>query len=1684
MTFNSSTFSTTYKDDYKDSSEFYRILFNGGKYLQPRELNQLQTILQKQITRIGNNLYKDGAAINPGNLVADNRYEFVKLDTGAILPSTLSSLVGQEFTGSASGVKAKIVEVIGATGSDPDTFYVRYTDTSLGTSGATPIRFDPGETITDGSYPVMVQTINSTANPAVGKGTKVSSDSGEFFVNGFSVFAPKQSVIVSKYTEDPTADIGFKVTENIVTANSDISLYDNANATPNLSAPGADRYKISLTLTTRASLTNGENFVYIGHVALGKLEAVVKATDTYNVISDLLALRTKEESGNYLVKPFRLNFDLNDSDATKLKMDVSRGVAYINGYRAENKYPLVLNIDKARTTAISNNEVVSANYGSYVIANSGKGLPNVGTNELYNLRSLGTYGGTTIGTARIRGVERSGSSWKIYLFDIAMNVGQSFRNTVSIGLSTTNYFNLTLENNKAVIKSTIGNNLLFPLPSNMPSTLTDISLTVQRRFSTTTNASGVASLTLTGTGETFANTTDWIMSDAGSNIDSAATITGSGTASASISGAQANSSNFEILGYVNKSIGSARTKTLMNRTVSAAVGSDGTGLQYVDLVYPDIYDVSVIKQTDSNGVDLASNFVLDDGQRDNFYDKGRIILNKGQTAPSGNVFVKYQSFDHGTSGDFFSVNSYSGQVNYENIPDYTFPNGDKINLRNVLDFRPVVNTLGTYSGSGSAVNELPKNTDLITLDATYYLPRRDRLVINTDGNVSVISGVPSTDPKYPDTPGGALDLYNIDMHPFTLNDSDVSTTFIETKGYTMSDIGTLENRITKLEELTSLSLLELETKNWAVLDSTGINRAKSGFFVDNFSDHFFSDTNSQEFKASIDIQNQILRPTFYADNIGLMYDSALSSNTIRKGDNIYLKYTEQSLIDQNVATTTMNINPFSVITNNGTINLSPASDTWKDFDFSATRSISGGTQFNTSAAFMWNEWAAGWHGSVARDLHKVGDRSRNATIGGRRGFNRIASSQMIREVIGDRIVDVTIIPFMRSRKIYFKAEGLKPSTRLFPFFDNKRVDSWVKAEPFVQFSTADSDYGNLYNSATGHPDTASSLITDATGSVEGSFFIPNTPAIKFRTGEKEFKLLDVSTNINSMATSTASAMFSASGVIETHERTIRTTRSLIVVGSSRIIPTRNIEHGGGEPGNFGYTPDPLAQTFRPFTLSDGIYVTKVDAYFASKDQVLPIQMQIRPVINGYPSSHSALPGAIKYMPPSLVNTSANGTIATTFEFDEPVYLESGKDYAIVLLADTTEYNVYVSQVGEFLIGSTQDRVTRQPSLGSLFKSQNASTWTPMQDYDLKFKVYRAEFGVSSGFATFENKAVPMSLLSTDPITTLSGSASVTVKHPHHGLIIADTVKILGVDSASSIGGISGASFLGNRIITAVDETGYTYNADSSATSSITGGGSAVNASRNIQYNVSFPSIQTLLPRSTLVTSEIMTTTGRSLAGVETAYQKDAAYTNIELNNNNEYSAPRMVANRENETSQISGSKSMSLKLNMSTTNGIVAPMIDAQRTSVVLISNSIDNQASSASAGYNVPLNYTAETNNNSGSHASKHVTNQIDLDQDAVGLKVLLSANRPAVTDFDVYYRVGTGEDVLKDAAWTLVSKESAITSDEIPTIFRQYEYLVGGKGGTLNAFSKFQIKIVMRSTNSSKVPVFSDIRVIALGV
>ena len=1174
-TLTNTTFSTTYKDDFRDSDGYHKILFNSGKALQARELTQVQTFLQKQIQRFGDNIFKEGAVVKPGGANLNQKYEFIKLDTTTnILVADTSALIGATFSGTSSSVQFKVLQTVAATGSDPATLYIQYTNTSSATAGSSTIRVTPGENLTGSGTAsgttLTAQTTNTIANPAVGVGILATLKSGVYYARGHFVFTEDQSKIISKYSDNVDTNLGFKVVEDIVTTSDDNDLFDNQGAIPDVAAPGADRYRIQLTIAEESEINSDENFVQVATIKKGVIYNAIDANDAYNIPNQVIATRIFENSGDYIVKPFTTRFEL-DSESTHLLLETSPGTAVVDGYRSSRSYPSSLRVQKPATTTTLNNDTIGLDFGNYVLVNPNLdsatfGIPDINNFELLTMSDAVDFTGNSLGTCRLKAIAEDGINLRYYIFDVKMNSGKAFRNVKSVGTSTSNYFRPTLESSKAVLKDANINGSLFKLPRVRPQSLADISVTVQRRFTATANGSGQA--TLTGlTGETYTNQGDWIIGT-DSGIFQPSTLTGTATTTLSGGGTGATitglppSGAIEVLAYVNKPNATIKTKTLTNRSSTITIDSDGAGQQFLPLYKADIYEIDEILKAGDSTVDLSNRFTLDNGQRDNHYALGKLNLAAGQSAPNNNVFVKYKYFEHGISGDFFAVNSYTGQVAYNKIPKYRRSTGPLINLRDFVDFRSIMDSASSFADAtkGARVVEVPQPQTLLTADITYFLARAGKLVIDREGIIRYVQGEPSFSPRPPVKPDQTLALYDIFMRANTDNDSDVVIQKVEHKRHTMKDISVLEKRIDNLEKLTSLNLLEIDTKHFQVLDSAGVNRTKSGFFVDNFTDHSRSHIVIGEYRAALDPLDHCIRPVFKEDNIRLIYDSASSTNVIRKGDNLYMSFDEALYINQPDASKSIAVNPFAVVDYEGVVTLSPASDEWREVDIRSTKTIPGGTRLSTHQAFNWNNWSWSWGGVPLENL-QIGSRTnlQNNMV------NRVVSSETILELVEDRVIQTAFLPFMRSRIVFFKAEGLRPNTRMFAFLDGNLLDNMFKEEPFTFYGATTQDYGNTLKGVTSHPNTASNLVTDAKGTVEGSVVIPNNANLRIRTGSKEFKIMDISSNNEENAASIAKAVYTATGYLDTKDQTFASTRILNIQG----LAVQTYRNYGGDDGGDG-----------------------------------------------------------------------------------------------------------------------------------------------------------------------------------------------------------------------------------------------------------------------------------------------------------------------------------------------------------------------------------------------------------------------------------------------------------------------------------------------------------------------------------
>lgn len=941
--FSENSFSSTYKDDFVDSDNYHRILFNSGRALQARELTQLQTIIQEEISRFGRNIFKEGASVNPGGPVVNNRYEFIKLNTLVnTLPADPDSIVGNEFTGQTSGVRVRVLEVVEAEGDDPATLYVKYTNTSAGDTGPVPIRVAANEDLSDGSTTLTVQQINSLSNPATGAGTQFSNGEGDFFVRGRFVYAKPQSIILSKYGQDPDAEVGFTVIEDIVTVDDDESLYDNQGATLNRASPGADRYRIRLVLKNKADVEDDENFVHFATVSNGEIVENVVGTGEYNKIGDLLAQRTSEESGDYVVRPFDIDFS-TDSEDGDVKARITGGTAYVNGHRANRNDPTTITLPKPRTTQSFSNEVVGVNYGQYFTCDVLEGDLGVAGLEQQTLSTSDNNPSTnSIGTCRVRHVEKAGSDFRVYVFDVRMNSGSVLRNVKTIGTGPNDYAKIKLVGNKAALREPQKNALVFTLPRLRPRVLSDVDFEVQRIVTGTSDGSGELSLdALTVLGETYVNTGQWIVTrdDTGAVV-TGLSFSGQGTTSVTVSDLPANE-EVTIYAKINKASPQIRAKHKVEEaTVTAALKTVGNET-FMSLGKADAYRIREIRKTNSAGRDVSGDFTFDNGQRPGYYGPSRIIRNNGSSI-TGDVYVKFDYHRHQT-GDVFAVNSYA-ETEYSRIPAVETAPRQALNLRDVVDFRPSTPDSDLdFTVSGAVVNELPTPGDVFQADIDYYVPRSDKICVNEAGEFVTLTGEVGFQRPLPETPRGTMSLFEIRHNSYGIGDSgvyeDLSLKVNKYKRFTMSDIARVEEKLENLRETVSLNQLELASDTLLVLDSDGISRTKSGILADNFADNSFKDVLDPNNRSTIFASTKTMGPETVSSNIDLYYDSDKSENVVKKGDNIYLTHSEEVAIQQVLVSGTENVNPFAVVSGEGRIRLSPSSDYWMDTKFAADNII-------------------------------------------------------------------------------------------------------------------------------------------------------------------------------------------------------------------------------------------------------------------------------------------------------------------------------------------------------------------------------------------------------------------------------------------------------------------------------------------------------------------------------------------------------------------------------------------------------------------------------------------------------------------------------------------------------------------------------------------------------------------------
>jgi hypothetical protein len=1781
-----------YFDDFDLTKQFYRVLFKPSYAVQARELTQLQTTLQNQIEQFGDNIFKEGSIVKGCNFTELNDLKYVKVtdrsgfdvtqyvgfeDTVEIGTQVFTRDNSFELRGDSSDVRARVIAATrGFETRNPDlnTFYINYTTTSSGGNknfqGGELLRIFKISTVEVGTSINIteeeVDQINVTSfSGAVGNSFGLKAAPGIIYQKGHFLYSEEQLVVISKYTNIPdNVSVGYLVEERIVNAFQDPSLLDNANGSFNQNAPGADRLKLIPVLTSLPTDEADRDTTFFTLTRYSNGNAInLRDVSQYNVIGEEMARRTYEESGDYIVRDFKTKV-IRRND--KLTASVGSGLAYVKGYRIENLNEIFLDIDNISESSTDErtNQAVSFRYGGYLDLENTTSSGNV-TLGTFATVSLRDGSNVEIGTARVRNLTND----RVFLFDIRLS-GSNKIYDISTIVGTSGF--LTVANN-AVVKEAGLSSMVFDTGMISLKSVSDISIPV-RASRNLINLTGntVTLSTANSSAEDFnlsnddilfvnssnekVNVIDWSVQSGGSDLfiefDEALSATGTI--------------------YYNKRLLNATPFTKINRDLYVKctfANTDVTSSTKFNLGFPDVYEIVSITDADDN--DVTGSFKLKTNQRDNYYDHSYIEFIPGRPAPvDGLMTVQMKAYElNDTAGQyFFTVDSYPTAAN--KIPLYTSPSGRTFNLRDCLDFRPfveplspanytnalVLGTAPTVSDSSTGVNVAPvfsPSRTILTpsfnqfgqLDYEFYLNRTDSVVIDSYGKISIVKGN-ETDLSVPPTITAdqikIADIYVPGVPALTPEEANaqdrqqygVRVTPKGTKSYKMKDIENIDKKVDSLRYYVLLSALEAETKNLNIVDENGLTRFKNGIIVDPFNDLSIANLSDPDFNAALDFTEKSLMPSVKTYPLNLKYKTSSSASIFPSTSNAKVATLQRnidvSIISQPYATEFRNcVSNFYNYKGTGT--LVPEYDTVYDtvtnpvtIDIDLITPL---TQFAEAIqefipltstrtelinSTVIDPGRRGFLGLFGRRSAEIEDTFLDTTR-----FVQLTGEQVNEQRVGDFVTNFTFNPYMRARDIKIYMTGLRPNTQHYFFFDEVDVNQFVT--PGTPVDTADNVERN------GNPNDP--VFSDANGVVRAVFSLPEST---FFVGDRNLEVVDTDTysTIESAGTSYGIATYRAYNFsVEKSSLTVatRTPESFVTEISSERSVTRRARARGGK--------DPIAQTF---FIKEGmgqgsntVFLSKLDVYFKRKSFVNGVSVELREVINGYPS-YTVIPFSKVHLTPAQVNTSDDASVATVINFPAPVRLDVEKEYAFVVIPDASdpEYLIFTSKVGgvDLTPGETQGLgIIQDWGDGVLFTSTNGTAWQSYQDEDIKFNLYRHNFNVSSGsvtlinddheFITTENNigrfktgeviyAINDRNVSTaNTVSTVTGNNEITgtdlsLTYASGDFVLLDdgstNKQIVKVQSANSSVIVADRPVSFTNTVEAYPITlGNLVHYDFRYPNFIILEGSSANATRkfastNTIYGFDSGSYATISSVDNKTFSYIHPMISRTNDSVTSA---DLTGTFIDPNNTSNPYTQNMLFNDKttfsrfgmvvfSKSNDVNRTKGMNLTVNMANGSNVTStPFVDLETAMVLAYEWKVSNDSQTT----------------------SKYISRVVELAEnlDAEDMRVYVTGYRPNGTNIKVYIRPQAAEDpaVFDTNDWIeleLVQGVNLYSSVSNQYDFKEFVYQVADADkpngileysnslSTFEGYRRFAIKIELLSDNIFKAPRLLDYRGIAL--
>ena len=543
------------------------------------------------------------------------------------------------------------------------------------------------------------------------------------------------------------------------------------------------------------------------------------------------------------------------------------------------------------------------------------------------------------------------------------------------------------------------------------------------------------------------------------------------------------------------------TEVLTDTLITFVPKNEFNFIEGEQLTFQESNITGTVNIINSQSKNVSTNYTFNNGQKQSYYDFGTLTRNDDAEPAANRLKIYFSSayYKQSDDGDITVCNSYAG-FNYRTEIQQVNGNRntDILDIRpRVADYSPVedgrspLEFLGrSFDGEGDSAANIMASDETFATDFTFYLGRIDRIFLSKEGIFSVKYGNPAETPENPVSADNAIEIARVELPPYLYDVRDARMTYLDYKRYQMKDIKKLEDRIKNLEYYTSLSILEVNTANLFLPDDVGLNRFKSGFFVDNFSS-LLTQEDSIPFKNSIDIRNRELRAKHFTTSVdlipgpveGVSPDLDLQftqpeGNNIRMSDGVVtLDYTEDIWLEQPFGTRTESVTPYLISFWTGLLELTPASDNWVDQvrmdpsiqqvegDYAETLRLAAETQgvdpqtglaavvwdsweenwTGTDTTFTTSNWSTSWNSGWSGGTTVFEDTFRTTTdtgIATREGTRLAVVEQFDQVSLGDRTVSRNLVSFMRSRNVQFVSTKVKPSTELFAFFDGQDVTQY------------------------------------------------------------------------------------------------------------------------------------------------------------------------------------------------------------------------------------------------------------------------------------------------------------------------------------------------------------------------------------------------------------------------------------------------------------------------------------------------------------------------------------------------------------------------------------------------------------------------------------------------------------------